>query len=61
VRDAVRTAFPQARAVDVRKEDGAGRASFAIAVTDDEDALTILEVLQRRGVPDVRSVRIEEG
>ena len=60
VRDAVRAAFPHARTVDVRKEDGAGRASFAIAAGDDEDALTILEALQKRGVPDVKVVRIEE-
>jgi uncharacterized membrane protein YhiD involved in acid resistance len=60
VRDAVRKAFPQARTVDVRQEDGAGRVSFAIAATDDEDALTILETLQERGAPDVKSVRIEE-
>jgi hypothetical protein len=46
--------------VDVRQEDGAGRVSFAIAATDDEDALTILETLQERGAPDVKSVRIEE-
>jgi uncharacterized membrane protein YhiD involved in acid resistance len=60
VRDAVRAAFPHARTVDVRQEDGAGRVSFAIAATDDEDALTILEALQARGAPDVKSVRIEE-
>ena len=60
VRDAVREAFPYARTVDVRQEDGAGRVSFAIAATDDEDALTILEALQKRGAPDVKSVRIEE-
>jgi hypothetical protein len=34
--------------------------TFAIAAGDDEDALTILEALQRRGVPDVKLVRIEE-
>jgi uncharacterized membrane protein YhiD involved in acid resistance len=60
VRDAVRAAFPEARAVDVRREDGAGRTSFTIAATDDEDALTILETLQKQGAPDVKSVRIEE-
>ncbi len=40
VRDAVRAAFPEARAVDVRREDGAGRTSFTIAAT------------RRRGRPD---------
>jgi hypothetical protein len=48
------------RLLCVRQEDGAGRVSFAIAATDDEDALTILETLQKRGAPDVKSVRIEE-
>ena len=48
------------RTVDVRTEEGVGRTSFAIAAGDEEDALTILEALQGRGVPDVKSVRIEE-
>jgi uncharacterized membrane protein YhiD involved in acid resistance len=60
VRDAVRASFPEARTVDVRTEEGAGRTSFAIAAGDDEDALTILETLQKRGAPGVKSVRIEE-
>ena len=60
VREAVRAAFPQARAVDVRRDEGAGRISFAIAATDDEDALTVLGKLQAAGAPHVKSVRIEE-
>jgi uncharacterized membrane protein YhiD involved in acid resistance len=60
VRDAVCAAFPRARTVDVRQEDGQGRTAFSIAATDDEDALTILETLRRHGAPGVKSVRIEE-
>jgi uncharacterized membrane protein YhiD involved in acid resistance len=60
VRAAVRAAFPAARAVGVRKEDGTARTSFSVLVTDDEDALTILESLQRHGATDVQGVRVEE-
>jgi uncharacterized membrane protein YhiD involved in acid resistance len=61
VRQAVRTAFPEARTVDVRADGGGGgRCSFAIAATDDEDALTILEALRTRGAQDVKAVRVEE-
>jgi uncharacterized membrane protein YhiD involved in acid resistance len=61
VREAVRAAFRDARAVEVRT-DGAenGRVSFAIAATDDEDALTILETLRKHGADAVKAVRIEE-
>jgi uncharacterized membrane protein YhiD involved in acid resistance len=60
-RVAVRTAFPEARAVDVRMQDGsAGRIAFAVRATDEEDALTILEALRQHGAPGVQSVRIEE-
>ena len=60
-RAAVRAAFPEARAVDVRMQDGsAGRIAFAVRATDDEDALTFLEALRQHGAPDVQSVRIEE-
>jgi hypothetical protein len=60
VRDAVTAAFPAARAVGVRKEDGTARTSFRVLVTDDEDALTILDRLQRHGATDVQGVRVEE-
>lgn len=60
VREAVRAAFPAARAVGVRKEDGTARTSFSVWVTDDEDALTILDSLQRHGASDVQGVRVEE-
>jgi uncharacterized membrane protein YhiD involved in acid resistance len=60
VRQAVRAAFPEARTIDVRMDDGGGRSSFAIAATDDEDALTILDALRARGARDVRAVRVEE-
>jgi hypothetical protein len=61
VRRAVHDAFPQARAIDVRLDGDAGRSSFAIAVTDDQDALTILETLRARGASDVKAVRVEEA
>jgi uncharacterized membrane protein YhiD involved in acid resistance len=60
VRKAVTASFPAARAVGVRKEDGTARTSFTVQVTDDEDALTILESLQRHGATDVQGVRVEE-
>lgn len=61
VRQAVRAAFPDARTVDVRMVDGeGGRCSFAIAATDDEDALTILDTLRARGAQEVKAVRVEE-
>ncbi len=60
VRQAVRAAFPEARTVDVRMEGENGRTSFAIAATDDEDALTILDALRARGAQDVKAVRVEE-
>ena len=61
VREAVRRAFRDARAVDVRV-DGAdnGRISFAIAATDDEDALSILQTLRAQGAENVKAVRVEE-
>ena len=60
-RAAVRAAFPEARAVDVRMQDmSAGRIAFAVRATDEEDALTILEALRQHGAPGVQSVRIEE-
>ena len=37
-----------------------GRVSFAIAATDDEDALTILQTLRKHGADAVKAVRIEE-
>jgi len=60
VRQAVRAAFPQARTVDVRMDGESGRCSFAIAATDDEDALTILDALRTRGAQDIKAVRVEE-
>ena len=60
VRDAVRAAYPLARAVGVRREDGSARTSFSVLATDDEDALTILDSLQRHGATDVAGVRVEE-
>jgi uncharacterized membrane protein YhiD involved in acid resistance len=60
VRRAVSASFPAARAVGVRKEDGTARTSFSVQVTDDEDALTILDSLQRHGATDVQGVRVEE-
>ncbi len=60
VRQAVRSAFPNARTVDVRMDADGGRSSFAIAATDDEDALTILETLRARGAAEVKAVRVEE-
>jgi len=60
VREAVRAAFPAARAVGVRKEDGTARTTFSVWVTDAEDALTILDSLQRHGASDVQGVRVEE-
>ena len=61
VRQAVRAAFPDARTVDVRMVDGeSGRCSFAVAATDDEDALTVLDALRARGAQDVKAVRVEE-
>ena len=60
VRAAVSATFPAARAVGVRKEDGTARTSFTVQVTDDEDALTILDSLQRHGATDVEGVRVEE-
>jgi hypothetical protein len=60
VRQAVRQAFPNARAVDIRMENGTNRSAFAIAVADDEDALTILDTLRARGATDVQAVRVEE-
>jgi uncharacterized membrane protein YhiD involved in acid resistance len=60
VRDAVRSAFPHARAVGVRREDGTARTAFSVQATDDEDALTILDCLERHGATDVQGVRVEE-
>jgi hypothetical protein len=60
VRDAVKAAFPAARAVGIRKEDGTARTSFSVQVTDSEDAFTILDSLQRHGATDVQGVRVEE-
>ena len=60
VRDAVRAAFPLARAVAVRREDGSARTSFSVLATDEEDALTILSRLERQGAHDVQALRIEE-
>jgi uncharacterized membrane protein YhiD involved in acid resistance len=60
VRLAVRAAFPDARTVDVRMDGESVRSSFAIAATDDEDALTILDALRTRGAQDVKALRIEE-
>jgi uncharacterized membrane protein YhiD involved in acid resistance len=61
VRRAVRQAFPDARAIDVRVDGGEnGRSSFRIAATDDEDALSILETLRAQGAEAVRAVRVEE-
>ncbi len=60
VRQAVRAAFPDARTVDVRADSAGGRCSFAIAATEDEDALTILEALRTRGAQDVKALRVEE-
>jgi uncharacterized membrane protein YhiD involved in acid resistance len=60
VRQAVRAAFPDARTVDVRMDGESGRCSFAIAATDDEDALTILDALRTRGAQDIKAVRVEE-
>jgi uncharacterized membrane protein YhiD involved in acid resistance len=61
VREAVRRAFRDARAIDVRV-DGAdyGRISFSIHVTEDEDALSILETLRAQGAENVKAVRVEE-
>ena len=61
VRQAVRRAFSDARAVDVRV-DGAdnGRISFCIAATDDEDALSMLQTLRAQGAEGVKAVRVEE-
>ena len=61
VRDAVRAAFVDARTVDVRLDSGEnGRASFSIAATDDDDALTILEALRAAGAGGIKAVRVEE-
>lgn len=60
VRDAVRAAYPLARAVGVRRENGTARTSFSVLATDDEDALTILDSLQRHGAGEVESLRVEE-
>ena len=60
VRDAVRAAYPHARAVSVRRENGSARTSFSVLAADDEDALTILESLQRHGAAQVEGVRVEE-
>jgi hypothetical protein len=62
VREAVRAAFPGARAVEMRFDEAAGgRAAFSIATHGDEDALAILEALRKNGAAGVKSVRIEEG
>lgn len=60
VRDAVKAAFPAARAVGIRKEDGTARTSFSVQVTDSEDAFTIFDSLRRHGATDVQGVRVEE-
>jgi hypothetical protein len=60
VSDAVRAAFPLARAVGVRREDGATRTAFAVLAGDHEDALTILDRLARHGATDVLALRVEE-
>jgi uncharacterized membrane protein YhiD involved in acid resistance len=60
VRDAVRAAYPHARAVSVRRENGSARTSFSVEATDGQDALTILDSLQRHGAPQIEGVRIEE-
>jgi hypothetical protein len=60
VSDAVRAAFPLARAVGVRREDGATRTAVAVLAGDHEDALTILDRLARHGATDVLALRVEE-
>lgn len=60
VRKAVSASFPAARAIGVRQENGTARTSFSVLVTDDEDALTILDRLQQHGATDVQGVRVEE-
>ncbi len=59
-RDAVRAAFSDARAVEVRKDEDTGRTSFSITTAGDDDALAILDALQKHGASSVKSVRIEE-
>ncbi len=44
----------------MRTDGETGRSSFAIAATDDEDALTILDALRARGAQGVKAVRVEE-
>ncbi len=60
VRAAVRAAFPEARAVDVAFDETGARSAYAIAVTDAQDAFTILETLRERGAAGILSLRVEE-
>jgi uncharacterized membrane protein YhiD involved in acid resistance len=61
VRESVRRVFSDARAVDVRLEGAAeGRVSFRIGVTEEQDALGILEALRAQGAESVKAVRVEE-
>jgi hypothetical protein len=61
VSDAVRAAFPQARTVGVRREDGSTRTAFDVPAAEDEDALTILAQLERHGATDVQALRVEDS
>jgi uncharacterized membrane protein YhiD involved in acid resistance len=59
-RDAVRAAFPEARVSGVRREDGATRTTFDVPAGEAEDALTILERLDRHGATEVQALRVED-
>jgi uncharacterized membrane protein YhiD involved in acid resistance len=59
--DALRAAFPEARVSGVRREDGATRTTFSVPAGEADDALAILEQLERHGATDVQALRVEDS